>query len=121
MSQKKNVFFGFLPPTNENKIKILKSHFLGRNFVFIQIAYIIFVKEGFVWNGVNTPKNVEKHVIYDFFQKKYIVAITSVFCLFFDENNEISRKSSKKFTFSEKSNFFREMAYIFFFSELNKR
>ena len=36
--RKKNVYFGFLPPTNENKIKTLKSHFLGSIFVFIQIA-----------------------------------------------------------------------------------
>ena len=45
---KKNVYFGFLPPTNENKIKTLKSHFLGRNLVFIQIAYMILVKGSFV-------------------------------------------------------------------------
>ena len=48
-SPKMNVFFGFLSPTNENKIKSLKkSHFLGSNFVFIQIAYIVLLKRGFV-------------------------------------------------------------------------
>ena len=66
----------------------LKSHFLGKIFFFIQMTYIILVEGGFVLNAVNTRKNVEKHVIYDFFQKKkYIVAIFSVFCLLFDENN----------------------------------
>ena len=40
-----------------------------------------------------TLKNVEKQVIYYFFQKKkYIVEKFSVFCLLFDENNKISRK-----------------------------
>ena len=73
-----------------------KSHFLSRIFLFSQIAYILLIKGGFVKNGVNTPKNVEKHVIYDFFsEKKCIVAIFSGFYLLFDENNEISRKSSK--------------------------
>ena len=45
--RKKEFIFWFPPPTNKNKIKTLKSHFLGRNFVYIQIAYIIFVNEGF--------------------------------------------------------------------------
>ena len=45
-------------------------------------------------------KNVEKHVIYDFISsKKYIVAIFSVFCLFFDENNEIIKKNHGKTNF----------------------
>ena len=47
------------------------------------------------------------------------MAIFSVFCLLFDENNEIGRKSSKKLTFLVKRNFFREIAYIPFF-ELKK-
>ena len=62
-------FFYFLPPTNENMKKNFKKSFLDRIFLFIQIAYILHVKEGFVLDAVNTPKNVEKHVIYYFFQK----------------------------------------------------
>ena len=57
------------------------------------------VKDSFVYNAVNTPKNVEKHVIYEVFKKKYIVAIFIVFCSFFYENNEISRESSKNLLF----------------------
>ena len=45
---KKNIYFGFLPPTNKNKIKTLKKSLFRQNFVFIQIAYIILVKQGFV-------------------------------------------------------------------------
>ena len=56
-------FFGFLPPSKENMKKPWKIHFLGRIFFSIQIAYILLVKGGFVLNAVNTPKNVEKHVI----------------------------------------------------------
>ena len=44
----KNIFFGFLPPTNKNMKKPWKSHFLGRIFFFIQISYIILLKGGFV-------------------------------------------------------------------------
>ena len=62
--------------------KTLKSHFLGRIFFFIQIAYFILVKGGFVSNAVNTPKNVEKHVIYYFFQKKSILWQYSVFFVY---------------------------------------
>ena len=40
-----------------------------------------------------------------FSEKKYIVAIFSVFSLFFDENNEISRKSSKNNFSGEKKLF----------------
>ena len=72
-------FFGLLPPTNENMKKILKSHFLSKIFFFIQIAYIILVKGDFVLNNINTPKNVVKHIIYYFFQKKIILWQYSVF------------------------------------------
>ena len=79
-------FFGFLPPINENmKKKPWKSNFLGR-----------------ILNAVNTPKNVEKHVIYYFFQKKSILWQYSV-C--FDEKNVISLKSSKNNFFGEKKLF----------------
>ena len=43
--EKRMYFFGFLPQTNE---KPWKSYFLCRIFFFIQIAYIILVKGGFV-------------------------------------------------------------------------
>ena len=75
-------FFGYLPQTNENMKKTLKSHFLGKIFLFIQIAYIILVKEGFVWNVVTTPKNVEKHVIYIFFSEKSILWQYSAFFVY---------------------------------------
>ena len=50
-----------------------------------------------------------------FSTKIYIVAKFSVFCLLFDENNEISKKIIKKLTFSVKRMFFHEIAYIPFF------
>ena len=67
-------FFGFLPPTNENmKKKTWKSHFLGRIFFVIKIAYMLLEKGFFFLNAVKSPKNVEKHVIYYFFEKKSIL------------------------------------------------
>ena len=94
-------FFGFFPPTNENMKKNLeKIIFLGRIFLFIQIAYIILVKGGFVKKILlillKTVKNTSFIIC---LEKKYIVAIFKAFCLFFDENNEIRRKSSKNSLF----------------------
>ena len=91
-----SVFCLLFDENNEISRKSQKYYFFFF-FFFIQIAYIILVKRDLVENAVNTPKNVEKHVIYLFFfqKKKYVVAKFSVFCLLFDENNEISRKSSK--------------------------
>ena len=91
-------YFGFLPLTNENMKKNLKNLHFGKNFLFflLKLDILYLYKRVLFKNAVNTPKNVEKHVIYNFFQKKkYIVAMFNVFCLLFDENNEISRKSSK--------------------------
>ena len=49
--------------------------------LIIQIAYVILVKGGFVENAVKTPKNVEKHVIYYFYQKK--VYCVNIQCFLF--------------------------------------
>ena len=65
-------------------------------------------------------KTLKNTLFIIFSEKKSIVAIFSVFCLLFDENNEIRRKSYKKLTFSVKRNFFREIAYITFFLNENK-
>ena len=97
------IFFVFLYQQMKIWKKPLKSHFLGRIFFFN--AYIILLKGGSLLNAVNTPKNVEKHVIYVFFRKKYIMAIFSVFSLFFDGYNEICRKSSKDSLFRWKELF----------------
>ena len=89
-------FFGFLPQTNESMKKTLKKLLFRQNFLLYSNCIYYTSKRGFCLNGVNTPKNVENTSFIILFQKKYIVAIFSVFCLLFDENNEISRKSSKK-------------------------
>ena len=69
--EKRMYFFVFLPRTNENKKKKhWNSNFLGRFFYFIQIPYIILVKEGFFKMPLILLKNGEKHVIYYFFRKK---------------------------------------------------
>ena len=92
-----------------------KSHFLCRIFFFIQIPYIIRVKGGFVLNTVNTPKNVEKHVIYYFFQEKVYCGNIQCFLFIVWWKQWNKQKIIKNLTFSLKRNFFREIAYILFF------
>ena len=113
---RKTMYFFWFSSTNKWKYENnLKRHFLGRIFLFIQIAYIILVKRGFVYNAINTPKNVEKHVIYDFFQKKSILWQYSVFFVYFLWKQWNKQKIIEKFNFSVKRNFFREMACIYSF------
>ena len=50
-------------------------------------------------NAVNTPKNVEKRVIYEIFEKKVYCRNIHCFLFIFYENNEINRKSSKNLLF----------------------
>ena len=92
-----------------------KSHFLGRILFFIQIAYIIHVKGGFVSNAVNTSKKVEKHVIYYFFRKKVYCSNIQCFLFIVWWKQWNKQKFIKNLTFSVKRNFFREIAYIPYF------
>ena len=109
---KECIFLVFLLQQMKIWKKPWKSHFLGRIFFFIQIAYIILVKGFFFLNAVNTPKNVEKHVIYYFFQKKvYYSNIQSfLFIVWWKQWNK--QKNIEKWTFSVKNFFYRKIAYI---------
>ena len=119
--EKKNVFFSFIPPTNENKKKIQKKSLFMQNFIlFSNCIYYTLKKKVLFKMPLILLKNVKKQVIYEFFQKKSILSQYSVFfCLFFDENNEIRRKSSKIYLFGEKMFFFVKW-HILLFSELKK-
>ena len=81
--RKKNVFFGFLPPTNENKIKILKKSLFRQKFFLYKIAYIILVKGGFVKMPLLLLKTLKNTPFIKFLRKKYKVVIFIVFCYFF--------------------------------------
>ena len=88
--------FGFIPPTNENKKKTEKVTFYAEFSSFFKLHILYFQKKKVLFKmPLILLKTVEKHVFYCFSEKKIIVAIFSVFCLLFDENNEISRKSTK--------------------------
>ena len=90
-------FFGFLRPTNENMKKTLKKSPFRQNFLlYSNCIYFTSEKEVLFKMPLillKTLKNTSYIIVFQ--KKKYIVAIFSVFCLLFDENNEISRKSSK--------------------------
>ena len=62
-------FFVFLP-TNENMKKTLKKSLFRQNFLLYSNCIYYTCKRGFCLKPVNTPKNVEKHVIYFFSEKK---------------------------------------------------
>ena len=47
LSEKKNVFFGFLPPTNENKIKTLKKSIFRQKFCLCKNCIYYTCKSGF--------------------------------------------------------------------------
>ena len=83
----KNVFFGFLPPTNEDKIKTLKKSFFRQKFChFTNCIYYTFksmiyniIKRKLLKNSLLdvktyffsiSLKNIEKRVIYAFSEKK---------------------------------------------------
>ena len=65
-------FFGFLSPRKENVKKTLKRSLLGRIFFFIQIAYIIHVKEVLCKMPLILLKT-EKNVFYGILHGKSIL------------------------------------------------
>ena len=62
--------------------KALKKSLFRQNFLLYSNCIYYTCKRGFCLNAVNTPKTVEKHVIYYFFQKKSILWQYSVFFVF---------------------------------------
>ena len=67
--EKKDVFFGFLTPTNENKIKTLKKSLFRHKFCLYTNCIYYTCKRGFCVK-CRSLKSVQKHVIYEIFGKK---------------------------------------------------
>ena len=105
---KRNVFFVFHPPTNENKIKTLKKSLFRRKFCFYTHMHEYLSKGVLCKMPIILLKTLKNTSFMNLLRKKYIIRIIIIFLLLFCESNDINKKSSKNLLF-------REMAYISFF------